>query len=373
MKPFSIKLFSIKPSLVFLSALSLVILCAGAFAQAGEENPAPQAARGARLIAVFPYLAKEGALLPEHGFAAYAVPDMLRVGIATEGRFALCEKDEVEGAFAAAQGDLASPDTSQRSALIRAALALGADHFVWGYLISSGEALSIYQELVETESGRSLHISFTSLPSGPEIFDAAQKSATDFSAWIASDLPLRQTQVLYLDKEVIVERPVRAPSGIELSLGADYRFFFLSFEEWLRPTPRFFFSAKLPPNKKGYALSLAIESSPLLQRAQGIFIAEGITVLHTALLLGASRSFRPHQRLSVNLGAQLGAALFAGYVSPRGVAYLRPEAAINLDLGWNIQAWLSLNLGLHSHLVPYAYGSSPMLDLAPRLSLTFHL
>ncbi len=369
----------------FFAALIFIF----AFLGSSFARQAPAAAQGqgaeqalARVIAVFPYGAREGALRPEHAFAAYAVPDMLRVNIAARGRFLLCEKFAVEEAYkklSAAAGE-SGPGME---ALRAAAKALGADHFIWGYLISTGSDLGLYQELVETETGATRHMVFSRLPSNSMIFDEAEASAREFAAAIDARLEVRPPDIVYVEKEVIVEREVpvervveiQAPASVEPRLtvagNLSCRFFYLAFGQWLRPALRAGIEISGKETAKGFGLGFLLESSPLIQKTGVAFVANGITVLQTSALVQAAWKLRLSPAFIARIGVSAGASIFAGYVSPQVVAYIRPEAGLRSEIQWNPTKFFGMDLGARAGLVMAAWDGNQMLDLAPFAGIRF--
>lgn len=364
--------------------IAAILLIMSALAPLEAQDAAPKPA-GARLIAVFPYEAQDGALRPEHAFAGYAIPDMLRVNIAEGGRFMLCDKTLTEAAFASARGP--SGEAPGAQALRDAARGLGADHFVWGYLVSASEELSVYQELIETESGSSVHASIARLPADSQIFDAAAESAREFAAWIGESLETRGPEIVYVDKEVVVEKPVvvekevpvdryvevpvRVSSGLSLSVDSGYRIFLPPFSSWLRPALRLGAAFDFKESKGGWGLGIALDSSPLVQKTGAIFAPDGIAILQASLLMTLSKRIALGKNLGLSLAAGAGGTAIAGLVSPQVVGYLRPEISLRADLDWALLPWLSLRPGLRAGAVFWAWQSDTMLDLEPNLDLSF--
>jgi len=335
---------------LFALALSAAALCA--------QNAAPS---GAKLIAVFAYADPGGFLKREDAFARYAIPDMIRAGIGKEGRFGLADK------AAGAAGE--ATEEQMRAA----AREVGADHFVWGYIGSLDGGIGVFHRVVETESGRTVHESFGRLPSGEGIFDALEKSVGDLQAWIAADLPLRGPEVVYVEKEIVVEKPVAPKDDRGLGIGADasYRFFVLQFADWLRPAPRAGLSLDLKEGPGRFRLGFLIESSPLFQVDGDLMVMGGITVLQTSLGLRASFAFPIATGLAFRCSALAGASFFAGYVAPKGIAYVRPTGALSASLEWLPSRDFALGLECRAEATPFAWGGAAMADIAPVAYLRF--
>jgi hypothetical protein len=351
----------------FLAALILALSCA--LPLAAQEEP------GARLIAVFPYGDSGGFLRKEDAFARYAIPDMIRLNIAKQGRFDAAPKAAVDKALADSGAD-AEGEASQEG-MRAAAIALGADHYVWGYIGSLGDGIGVFHRIVETESGRTVHESFGRLPAGEGIFDAIERSVGEFSAWINADLPVRGPDIVYVEKEVIVEKPAGPPPesdpGRGLGIGVDvsYRFFAFQFASWIRPAPRAGLELDLAENRRGARLGFIIESSPLFQASGGLMVLGGVTVLQTSLFARLCFSLPITAGLEARLAAMAGASFFAGYVSPQPIAYLRPSFAIAACLQYRPLHRLAIGLEARAEITPYAWGSSHMIDFAPVLALRF--
>jgi hypothetical protein len=363
--------------------------CLAASPGLGAQDAQPAA--GVRRIAIFPYSLREGALRPEHDFARYAIPDILRVAISDAGRFSLVERANIDAALASsALAHPADPDPAELAAI---AAGLGADHFIWGYLVSAGEGLRLFQHIAESDSGKILRMEWAALPADQGLFDAAAERAQAFAALIDSELPLRGPDVVYVDRTVVVEKevPVPAPepavadeaaggepraledkpSGFSIQADFDYRFFFPPFYAWVRPAPRLGVLFSFASSPAGPGLGLALDASPLYQEGDRLFGVTGVTVIQAGFLLDAFWPLDLGPAFSLRLGALGGGQLFAGLVSSQVVAYVRPELGIRADLEWKALPWLRPGIGLRAGIVFNAWGKEPMLEAAPRLFLRF--
>jgi hypothetical protein len=351
-----------------LLALLFILVSGGPSLAAQSAEPGPRAA-GAKLIAVFAYGDSGGFLKREDAFARYAIPDMIRSGISQEGRFSLADKAACDDALAKAGAAGEATEEQMRAA----ARDLGADHFIWGYIGSLGDGIGVFHRVVETESGLTLHESFGRLPSGQGIFDALEKSVGELQAWIATDLPLRGPDVVYVEKEVVVEKPAAPKDGGGLGIGADasYRFFILQFADWLRPAPRAGLSLDLKEWPGRIRLGFLVESSPLFQVNGGLMVMGGVTVLQTSIDARASLSLPIAKGLAFRCAALAGASFFAGYVSPQVIAYVRPTAALSACLEWSPARDFALALECRAEVTPYAWGNAAMVDVSPGLYLRY--
>jgi hypothetical protein len=350
------------------TTLRLMILLSMAGVLAAQDS-------GARLIAIFPYGDAEGSLKREEAFARYAIPDMLRVDIAERGRFSLVEKAAVDAALSASGGESGEGGASQET-LAAAARALGADHYIWGYIGSMGDGLAVFHNLVETESGKTLHAAFARLPSGQGVFDAAEASIHEFSAWINADLPERAPEIVYVEKEVIVERPASpppkaAPGGLAIGADFSYRFFVFEFADWLRPAPRAGLSLDLAEDRKGSRLGFLIETSPLFQDEGSVMDLDGITIIQFSLYARASFALGIARGLEARLGAMAGTGFFAGYVPPDVIAYFRPSLAIEANVEYRPTQRLGIGLGARAEATFFAWQANHMLEIAPAIYVRY--
>lgn len=338
-------------------------------AAVGPALRAQEAPSGARLIAVFAYGDPGGFLSSQDAFARYAIPDMIRSRISRDGRFALADKAACDAALARAGAGGEATEEQMRAAAIE----LGADHFIWGYIGSLGDGIGVFHRVVETGSGRTAHESYGRLPSGPGIFDALEESVGELEAWIAADLPLRGPDVVYVEKEVVVEKPAAAKDGRGLGIGAEasYRFFILQFSDWVRPAPRAGLSLDLKEGPGGFRLGFLIESSPLFQVDGGLMVMGGITVLQTSLDARVSVALPIAAGLSFRGAVLAGAGFFAGYVSPQAIAYVRPAAGLSAGIEWLPLRDLAIGLECRAEATPFAWGGAAMVELAPVLYLRY--
>lgn len=337
-------------------------------------------ALGARAIAVFPLAAPEGSLRPEHAFARFAVPDMLRQGLVENGGYLSPDAAAVNLALAEHPVAAGDPDrTDGAAAWLPAARALGADHFIWGYLVSTGEGLGVFVFLVDTSSGETVHRDWRTLAGGQTIFDEAADFARGFSDWIHDAVPLRP-EVIYVDRPTLVpakplEEPQKPLPRNSVSAGAEFRFFLPPFSNWLQPAVRPVVDLSLGlADPTVFALGLSLSAGPLSQKGSGLFgAAEGssISVVQASLLLDGTLHLRLANTLLAQASVEAGVAVIAGAVSGRFISYVRPEAGLVLGLEWRPLAWFALAAAAHAALVPWAWEDNIMVDISPRIVLRF--
>lgn len=359
-------------------AIAAVAFISKAFALAAQESPtaSDRTPTGAKRIVVFPYGDPGGFLKPKDAFARYAIPDMIRMELSRQGRFEIVDKEKGDAALEAS-GEGPEADASPER-MRAAALALGADHFVWGSIGSLDGGIGVFHRIAESGNGAIVHESFARLPADEGIFDALQRSVGELGAWIEAGLPLRGPDVVYVEKEVIVERPAPGPearkkdTGLGIGVDASYRFYAPPFSSWIRPAPRAGLSLDLPADAHRLNLGFSLESSPLFQASGGLMVLGGVTVLQTSLLARLSYAPRLVPSLEARLRASAGGSFFAGFVSPQAIAYFRPSLGVAAGIEWHPLARLGLGIEARAEFTPWAWGSSSMLDIAPTLSIRYY-
>jgi hypothetical protein len=367
-----------------LAAGLAALACPGAplAAQAGASagDAAPDNALGARAIAVFPLDAPEGSLRPEHAFARFTVPDMLRQGLAETGGYACPDAAAVSEALREWPPAAGQDTPASGSAWLPAARALEADHFIWGYLVSTGESLGVFIFLADSASGQTVLSAWRTLASDQSIFDAAAAFAGEFSDRIRDAVPLRR-EVVYIDRPAeteprhpIEDIPIPLPRN-SLAAGAEFRFFLPPFSSWLEPAIRPVVNLQLGLSDPAlFHLGLSLAASPLTQKGNSLFGSAGassVSVVHASMLLDAAFSLPLAETLQFETAVQAGVALIAGSVSPRFISYVRPEAGLLAGMVWRPLPWFALSAALRAAVVPWAWEDNVMVDLSPRLVLRF--
>jgi hypothetical protein len=335
-----------------------------------ETRPAPSA-DGLRRVVVFPYLDQNGSLPAEQRFALFTVPDMVRITLMEDAGLDLVEKADLESAQALSAEAL-DGETARRSLATR----LGADHYVWGYLVSAGGKLSVFHHIVDTASGRTVHMQFDSLTADAAIFDTLAASAQGFANWIRRSLPSRLVEPVIVEKtverDVLVDRPVPLPASERgaLALGGDLQFFVGELEPYLNLTgggtlSYTFGKGALEPLRFGLRIDLGF----LRQKNDGLFGAGAIAIINPSLDLllawpiglGGGFAFVPE--------LDAGASVIFGRVNDSLISYVRPQVALDLALRLDIVPEFQVAAGLRVAAVFWAWQSQTMLSLMPFIDL----
>ncbi len=136
---------------------AMVLVAVAASPLFGQEEPAAPYTGNAGRLAVLPYFAPPGSLPPEYAFSVFTVTDVIRLTLLEQDRFALVEKSEID----AAANALGLPDNWPEEELLCIQLSreASADYLIRGYVAWMGDALKVFHILIDTASGRTLHMS----------------------------------------------------------------------------------------------------------------------------------------------------------------------------------------------------------------------
>jgi hypothetical protein len=349
----------------------------GASASPGTGSGRPAAAAdGLKRALVFPYLDQDGSLGADQRFALYAVPDMVRITLMEDPELVLVEKAEMEG--------LPDAPAAQASENGRRELArrLGADHYVWGYLVQSAGKLTVFHHIVDTASGRTVHMQYDSLPADAGIFDSLADSARDFAAWIRRSLPPRreeprvvvETVEKTVEREVPVDRPVplAAADRGALTFGGNLVFIVGELAPYLETTGAVhlaytFGKGLIEPLRFG----LRIDVGLLRQKGGSIFGGGSIDILNPSLDLSLAWPLVLGGGISLVPELDGGASVIFGRVNDSLISYVRPQLGLDLALRAEIVPEFQIGAGFRAAAVFAAWQTQTMVCLSPFVDLVF--
>ncbi len=358
--------------------LLLASLAAGFLSWTAPCAAGAQEADGPATIAVFPYFSPDPAIAEGFAYALYAVPDLLRERLMADPRFAVAGRAAVDAAIAAEgfKADAAAVDAGRQAVARRC----GADYFIWGYILRSGEGLRVFHALVEVETGRTLHLVNRVLPEGPELIDAMSDSVLALHDWTKAGLePLHRPERI-VEKTVVVEKTLVVKEtqtlvrkvGLSLSPSISYLLFPWSFSADLRPVPAAGLEVSWTPgNGSPFDAGLDLQFSTLRNK-DGAGIS-AIDVIMLPVLAEAGLRWMPSERFGLRAAAAGGFSLIFGRVNAILMDYPRPLISARVDAEWQPSQGFSARAGARLYYGFGFYSDQDMLFLAPEAAVAFHL